>query len=206
MEDRLKYWIGRVAFCGAFVLLAGCASGGVRTVAAADLPGNAIISYPNSLDKAFTTVLLSNPDAIQAGIDGRVLTVSVFNRQALYANELTLDINGNLGIRGIVASRSSRAEKKDIQVYRDDALDLLSRVRIVSYRYRNEGESVSPHIGFIAEDAPAQFTGPEHTSFNLNNSLSINMAATQELGAKVATLEREVTLLRAEIKSLRQRR
>lgn len=186
-------------------LLVGCSGGAPRSLAATDPPGNAIVSFPNSPDKKFTTALLSNPDGLQAGIDGRVLTVAVFSGSAPFANEMTLDLNGNLGIRGIVASRSSRAEKKEIKKYDGDALKLLDRLQIVSYLYRNEKHSDPLHVGFIAEEAPVLFTGPQHTSFNLNNSLAINMAATQQLNAKVASLEHDVAVLQREIKFLRRR-
>lgn len=174
-------------------------------VESAVAPGNSVVSFPNSADENWSTVLMSKPDTTQAGIDGRVLTVRVFNRTHPWADELTLDIDGNLGIRGTLYSRSSRMAKKDIMPYRDDALELLTQVPFVTYRYKNEPESAPAHIGFIAQEVPAVFSGPRHDSFNINNSIAVNMAATKELESQLNELRRQIVELKNQVRVLERR-
>lgn len=175
-----------------------------NVLASTEGPGTAVISYPNTYEKTWTTTLMSDPNVRVAGIDGRVLTIAVFNREKR-TNELAVDLNGDLGVSGAILSRSSRRDKKDIQPYRQDALGLLRRVQIVAYRYKNEANSTPLHIGFIAEDAPHEFTGPHRQSFNLNNSLAITMAANKELSFEIDSMQREIDQMQREINALRQR-
>jgi hypothetical protein len=179
-------------------LEAGCASV-PQSLASAEAPGTAIISYPNTVDRNWTTTISSKPGYTQAGVDGRVLTVTALNGRDQYANEFTLDLDGNLGIRGTLFSRSSRYEKRDIRPYEGDAIGTLERVRMMTYHYRNEAANRPLHIGFIAEDAPDELVGPQHDSFNINNSVALNLAATQELYSEVKALRLEVDQLHKEL-------
>ncbi len=205
MKKWLRHRSAFATFCVALTTFAGCA-GGEQRLATAQAPGAPVISYPNTYDKYWTTAVLSQPDLMQAGIDGRVLSLEVFNRQQLFATELSVDLAGNVGIRGTLFSRSSRKEKKDIHPYRDDALQLLDQVRMVSYRYTNESNSVHPHVGFIAEEAPVEFSGPKRTSLDINNSLAIDMAATKQLNSKVHTMQRQIAELQREIRTFARKR
>lgn len=189
--------------CLALVLsLAACGQGSVHSSAP---PGTPIVSFLTSPDETLNTVLYSNPDAIQAGIDGRVLTVREYQLQKPLADELTVDLDGNLGLRGAIYIRSSRKEKTNIEPYDADALDVLSRVSIVSYRYRNEHQSQA-HIGMIAEDVPSELAGPRRQSVNVLNTLAIDVAATKELNNEVTELRREVASLHRQIQAIERKR
>jgi hypothetical protein len=58
-------------------------------------------------------------------------------------------------------------------------------------------------VGFLAEDTPAELSGLRHNSFSLNNSLAINMAATQALDEQVRQLREEVKQLRVQLAASR---
>jgi len=206
-QVRLRLNSGRLTLAALCLTLAlaACSGQGRLALTSTAAPGDAVISFPNSFDQNWMTVLLSKPDTTQAGVDGRVLTVRVFDRQQPIADELTLDMNGNLGLRGNLFSRSSRSDKKKILPYRGDALGLLRAVRVVTYLYKNEGASSSRHIGFIAEDAPVDLTGPYRTSINLNNSVAVTIAATQELENQVLVMRTEIAALKRELAAKKAR-
>jgi hypothetical protein len=201
LKLRVLLWIGLVPY----FTLASCAAP-PHTIASPEPPGTTIVSFANTTDKNWTTTLSSQPSRNQAGVDGRVFAIDIYNGGGYQATELAEDLDGNLGIRGTLFSRSSRAEKFDIVPYRSDAVALIDRVAMVSYHYRNESSHAPKHVGFIAEDAPAEFVGPTRKSFNINNSLAVTMAATQELDHRIEHLEREVAELKDIIRKERTSR
>jgi len=165
-------------------------------------PGTPIVSFPNSVDRTWTSVVQSNPYNQVSGVDGRTVMVSALEHGS--SQDLAaLDIAGNLGIRGALSSASTRKMKKDISPYLDDPLALIRSVSFVRFRYKSEPETSHRHIGFIAEDTPADLSGAKHNSFMINNSLAVNMAATQELDREVRALRAEVRRLRDEEASIR---
>jgi hypothetical protein len=114
-------------------------------------------------------------------------------------NLVGVDVAGNIGILGTLSSASSRSVKKDITPYRGDPLALIRAVRFVRFRYKAEAESERTHVGFIAENTPVDLSGPHHNAFNINNSLAVNMAATQALDREIRQLQAEVRTLTAEV-------
>lgn len=198
-------------FVAAGALLAGCSHGGVQSLSSTTTPGQPIVSYPDTEDRTVTTTFLSNPNAQVSGIAGQALTITLW-RGTQPSDLFTLDANGNVGLAGSLAIRgnlttvSTRTQKKDIEPFTDDPVALLRPVRIVTYRYKNEDESVAPHIGFIAEDTPSELSGPQHNQFSINNSLAVSIAAEQKLDEKVERLESEVQQLQSEIRILQRQR
>jgi hypothetical protein len=146
-----------------------------------------------------TTIILSNPAASVAGVDGRVLTVQTVTFSAPQ-EEMTMDIDGNMGLRGSYHTLSIRSAKKDIRPFSPDALGIVDRTNIVTFRYRGEPSTHPEHIGIIADDAPIQLTEGHRHSFDLNNSIAISLAATRELHKEVTSMEREVAALRVELR------
>lgn len=176
-----------------------------HNISSASPPGTPIISYPISEDHTWSAVLQSSPLAMQAGVNGRVLMISTLHHNKTYADQLAVDLNGNVGIRGSLSSLSSRAQKYDIFPYKANALDLLRNLDLVTYRYRGETSNDTMHIGFIAEDAPSELSGTRHNAFNLDNSIAVTMSATKQLDddvrrmqSHIDALEREVVILRRE--------
>jgi hypothetical protein len=180
------------------IILVGCGGGNLSSISSLALPGNPVISFPNGPDRVNTTIILSNPAGSVAGVDGRVLTVQTVTFSAAQ-DELTVDIDGNMGLRGSYHTLSVRSAKKDIKPFRTDALGIVDRTNIVSFRYRAESGAHPEHIGIIADDAPIQLTDGHRHSFDLNNSIAVSLAATRELHEEVTSLEREVAALRIEV-------
>ena len=188
------------------VLLAGCSGGAPQLIDSTQPPGTPVLVFPNTTDRVWSTAFLSNAHALQSGVDGRVLAVTLFNRQRPVANELTVDFNGDLGVRGTVSSRSTLRAKKDIAPYDPArALELLRSVHVVSYRYKDEAAGEPPHVGFIAERTSSQLSGAHHDQFNLNNSIGVTMAAEKALDAQVRELQAEIRSLKAQVRTLKAR-
>jgi hypothetical protein len=184
--------------------LTACGSAAARSVSTTSVPGNPIVEFPNSADQAWSTVISSQPFFTQAGIDGRTLTVSVYHGADHLMDDLTMDFDGDVGIRGVYRSVSTRKDKWDIRPYKDDALQLLRKLPISTFRYHGESGTGPPHVGFIAEDAPAILGGPRHDSFNLNNSIGISLAANKELNARVESLSARVVELERVVRELQR--
>jgi hypothetical protein len=172
-----------------------------QSIASTFPPGTPIVSFPNSVDRTWTSTIQSNPYGQVSGVDGRTIMVSAIE-QGSSDDLAALDMAGNLGIRGALSSASSRKMKKDIVPYRDDPLAVIRSVNFVRFRYKAEPESSHPHVGFIAEDTPSDLSGVGHDSFMINNSLAVNMAATQALDREVRELREEVRELKAQQKRM----
>lgn len=185
----------------AFVVL-GCSARPAAQFASNALPGQPILSFPSSEDLLVTTAIGSSPDMQQAGVGGRTLTITKMDIAKRIAM-LTIDSSGNMGLRGSYHSLSSRTAKTAIAPYRGDAVAVLDRATIVTFRYRDEPQGTSPHIGIIAEEAPYPITDRDHRSFDLNASIAITMAAERELAARERGLRHEVASLRRELARLR---
>lgn len=184
----------KAAAIAALILMGGCSH--PQSIHSQAMPGTQVLTFPNSPDRSWYTYIESNAAAQQGGVGARTIDIGVSNgSQAI--DQLAIDFNGNVGIRGTLSSPSTKRAKKDIAPLKVDPLALLRGVRFVTYRYKWEPERGEVHYGFIAEDTPAQFSGSEHNSFEVNNSLAINMAATKELDQRIRDLEREVNTLKA---------
>ncbi len=179
--------------------LASCSKQAPIQVSSTIDTGHPIISFPNRDDHVGTTIILSNPNAQQAGIDGRAFTLSTVDMSEV-SDELVIDMDGNMGIRGTYHSLSSRSAKADIRGFNMNATGLLAHTRIVTFRYRGEPVTSYPHVGIIAEDSSYPITDQHHRSFDLNSSIAVTMKAEQELDHRVLMLEAEINQLRAEIR------
>jgi len=191
--------IGAIFVAG--LILGGC--GAPQALLSNTVPTRAIVQFPNSFDRQWTTNIMSNPFALQSGVNGRVLTIALFHGAKPIANVLTIDALGNIGINGTISSRSSRAVKKDIRLYPFDALSLLRDVRLAEYHYVGESSNTPLHVGFIAEQTSSTLSGVNHDSFNLNNSVGLSMAAAEELDGEVHELRAQLAELKDEVNVLR---
>jgi hypothetical protein len=202
MIDRISNKAIALVTLGMFAFVAsGCAA--PRTISSSSAPGTPIVSFPNTIDHLWNTVIESKPFVEQAGVSGRALTVDLYHANTATADLLTLDANGNVGIKGSLSSVSTRSQKVNILPYQGDPIALLDHVKIVSYRYRGEPLTHDRHIGFIAEDTPSELSGREHHSMNLNNSVAVTIAAERKLASRLSALQAEVRDLQATVASLK---
>jgi hypothetical protein len=91
---------------------------------------------------------------------------------------------------------SSADEKDNIESLVCDATGLISRMRVVTFRYKKGG---SAHIGLIAEESPAEVLGPDGKTIMLENLVGILIKANQELAARVAKVEGDLLGVRRRV-------
>lgn len=109
--------------------------------------------------------------------------------------------NGNLSVLGSITSSSTmtstgfyqsslRALKKNIKPFNKSALDILNRVDVMTYRYRNDDGN--QHVGIIADDSHELLAGKNHDHFDQGNATGLLIKAVQELTERCNKLEAEL--------------
>lgn len=83
---------------------------------------------------------------------------------------------------------SSRKLKRDIKLFRENATDLLTNIKVKQFSYKSDPERLK-HVGIIAEENDELFTTPKHNAFDLASSLAILIKGFQELERRVSKLE-----------------
>lgn len=86
---------------------------------------------------------------------------------------------------------SLRKYKKDIEKFDKSALDIVSRVEVVTFRYKTD-ERNALHIGIIADDSPEEITGVDHDNFDIPSATGLLLKAVQELKAEVDELKKKL--------------
>ncbi len=99
--------------------------------------------------------------------------------------------NGGVGAGGFFIT-STREAKNNIEPYTGSGLDLINATEIVRFKYDINDMEDDPKVGFIAEDAPVEFTGPDHDKMIIPTTAGIVMKALQELDAKLKVLEGKI--------------
>ncbi len=96
--------------------------------------------------------------------------------------------NGPIGSPNFFPT-STRDVKTNIQPYTGSGLDLVNATEIVRFKFDIDGLEDDAKVGFIAEDAPVEFTGPDRDKMILPTTAGIIMKALQELDTKLRILE-----------------
>ena len=86
---------------------------------------------------------------------------------------------------------SLRKYKKDIDKFDKSALDIVSRIEVVTFRYKTD-ERNALHIGIIADDSPEEITGVDHDNFDVPSTTGLLLKAVQELKAEVDELKKKL--------------
>lgn len=86
---------------------------------------------------------------------------------------------------------SLRKYKKDIEKFDKSALDIVSRIEVVTFRYKTD-ERNALHIGIIADDSPEEITGVDHDNFDIPSTTGLLLKAVQELKAEVDELKKKL--------------
>jgi len=102
------------------------------------------------------------------------------------ANRLTL-AGGDLYVPALYTT-SSREHKENIKEAKENALDIISKVKIVDFNFKKDA-SKKDRIGFIAEDTNTLLTGIENKNLDVSNTIGLLLKAAQELMKRIENLE-----------------
>jgi len=83
---------------------------------------------------------------------------------------------------------SKRSEKKDIEPLERSALEIISGVNVVRFKFIKDKRN-TPLIGFIADDTDSDLSGPNHDSMMVNSCIGVLIKAVQELSAEIERLK-----------------
>jgi len=182
--------LGVAAFFAVILLLPGC--GSAQLVSSTALPGTPVITFPNVGERTTVTAIFSNPFTQVGGVGGRALAVSSLTGSK-GIDLLTIDANGNLGLRGHIYSALDDRLKLDEQPYVSNALRNLADMHVVTYRFAGE-KSVPGRIGIdvSGRSASAGLAPAER----LERELATEIAATQQLSREIDRLRHQVALLK----------
>jgi hypothetical protein len=96
--------------------------------------------------------------------------------------------NGAIGSTNFFPT-SSRDVKTNIKPYTASGLDIVNATEIVRFKFDIDGLEDDAKVGFIAEDAPIELTGPDRDKMIIPTTAGIIMKALQELDTKLKVLE-----------------
>ena len=98
-----------------------------------------------------------------------------------------ISFGGDVTAKGFYQS-SLRKYKKDINTFDKSAIDILSKVEVVSFKYKSD-ERNAIHIGIIADDSPSELTGIDNDTFDVPSTVGILIKAVQELKKEIDELK-----------------
>jgi hypothetical protein len=107
-----------------------------------------------------------------------------------------VSLSGNLNVSGSVTATgftpgSLRSLKEDITLFNEDALSLISQLKIMEFTYKNDEEK-NRHVGIVADDTDWHFATKTHDKFDIGSSLGVTMKAIQELMEKIEALNKRI--------------
>jgi hypothetical protein len=82
------------------------------------------------------------------------------------------------------SATSSETVKKNIKPFKKSALNIIEKVDIVSFEYKNSEDPI-PQIGFIAENTDPSLSGKNQDSMRINSTIGLLLKAVQELSTKI---------------------
>lgn len=128
---------------------------------------------------------------------GASLITSGFVRIVFHTGDPTLRMetfNGGPAtlIVSSVSTSSDRAIKKNINEFKETALDKINDTTIYDYHFKDDDESNQKKIGIMADEAPECVKGYEGKNIDLYGMISVAWKAIQELTAKIEKLEMQL--------------
>jgi len=183
--------LGAAALFAVILLLPGC--GSAQLVSSTALPGTPVITFPNVGERTTVTAIFSNPFTQVGGVGGRTLAISSITGSK-GVDLLTIDANGNLGLRGHIYSALDDRSKIDVKPYMSDALRNVAEMHVVTYRFTGE-KGVPRRIGIDVSSRST--TSGLDPAERLERELATEIAATQQLSREVDRLRHQVALLKS---------
>ncbi|MEM9291516.1 MAG: tail fiber domain-containing protein [Acidobacteriota bacterium] len=126
----------------------------------------------------------------------------IFDSQEDGANELELDINGELTVVSLVET-SDRAMKENFQpVDRGDVLSKIVELPITRWNYIDQGAEIE-HLGPMAQDFYGAFgVGPDEKHIATRDAASVALVGVQALYELLEQKQSEIELLRERLERL----
>jgi len=118
---------------------------------------------------------------VSGSIDGNSETVT----NGVYtAGDQTIGGNKTFSLEVTAPSfnaTSSRAVKRDIEEFKENAIDIIDSIEIVNFKYKDDTKDRSKRVGFIAEDVNSLYLTADGHHFDLGSSIGLLLKAVQEL-------------------------
>jgi hypothetical protein len=114
------------------------------------------------------------------------LVISNASSNSAFTNS-NIYVSGDTIYAGAYYQNSSRELKTNITPFDTDAIELLKRVSVVTFYYKND--TFTPHIGFIAEDTPTELSGVNQNMMDVASVTGTLIKAVQELQAQIDELK-----------------
>jgi hypothetical protein len=125
----------------------------------------------------FSTISPANNNAL---VISNGTSNSAFTNSNIY-------VSGDTIYAGAYYQNSSRELKTNITPFDKDAIELLKKVSVVTFYYKND--TFTPHIGFIAEDTPTELSGVNQNMMDVASVTGTLIKAVQELQAQIDELK-----------------
>lgn len=124
--------------------------------------------------------------------DRNALFNSMFGRFLLNSSTINKSSTRNIsGSTHTSHNSCSRTKKKEIFYFEGSALDLLNRVDIVGFKYKDDPDNIQ-HYGFIAEDTPSELATEFHDRMDYTNCIGILIKAIQEQQRQIEELQKSL--------------
>lgn len=118
------------------------------------------------------------------------------------SNNYTLIQDGNVNALTIT-QRSKESQKKNIEIYKGKASDIVKKSEIYMYNFRSEEDTEKKHIGFVIGDNGGNYRTPEEIISKDKDGID-NYAMTSVLWKAVQEQQEQIELLQKEIKILKE--
>ena len=150
----------------------------------------AVLTYGSQTIKGLKTfsdgLWSSDQVKIQGNSDNIFYVVDSSNRVLLKADTKGVESDKAVTALSFTAT-SARSEKDNISEFSENSSDLLSKVKIVKFVYKNDPQKI-PHIGFIADDSPLEVSD-DHKHMDITNCIGLLIKSVQELSDRIKKLE-----------------
>ncbi|SET84506.1 phage minor structural protein, N-terminal region, partial [Oceanobacillus limi] len=101
----------------------------------------------------------------------------------------SLTISQNRVAANIIEQLSSNQYKKNIELWEENATDMIASTPIKQYQYNNELDDEFPHVGIIVEEAPAWVVGLTGEGVEPYKMAALAWKAIQELENRLKAVE-----------------